>query len=110
VTRTKAIGLKPTHFLQLFEVRGGRGGGGGRRRSGCTERHYIYYRRKGKLNGSVVSQAMPALYSDKDGLRGEGTDLREMKVTSEKKKLSILFVSDITTDSPRYKDQPVNTV
>ena len=62
----------------------GRGRGGGGRRSGCTERHYIYYRRKGKLNGSIVSQAMPALYSDKDGL-GEGTDRREMKVTSEKR-------------------------
>jgi len=69
VVRTKAIGLKPTHFVQLFEVRGGRGEGRGRR-SGCTERHYIYYKRKGKLNGSVVSQAMPALYSDKDGLGG----------------------------------------
>ena len=84
VVRTKAIGLKPTHFVQLFEVRGGRGGGGGRRRNGCTERHYIYYRRKGKLNGSVVSQAMPALYSDKGGL-GEGRERPEMKVTQKKK-------------------------
>jgi len=71
VVRTKAIGLKPTHFVQLFEVRGGRAGGGGRR-SGCTERNYIYYRWKGKLNGSVVSQAMPSLYSDKDGFGGKG--------------------------------------
>ena len=69
MVRTEAIGLKPTYFVQLFEVRGGRGREE-RKRSGCTERHYIYYRRKGKLNGSVVSQEMPALYSDKDGLVG----------------------------------------
>jgi hypothetical protein len=68
--RTKAIGLKPKHFVQLFEVRGGREGGRGVRRSGCTERHYIYYSRKGNLNGSEGSQAMPALYSDKDGFGG----------------------------------------
>jgi hypothetical protein len=87
--RFKAIGLNPTHFVQLFEVRGRRGGGEGGegvvggRRSGCSERHYIYYRRKGKLNGSVVSQPMPARSSDKERL-GQGRDLREMKVTSEK--------------------------
>jgi hypothetical protein len=54
------------------------GGVGAGRRSGCSERHYIYCRRKGKLNGSVVSQPMPARSSDKERL-GQWRDRREMR-------------------------------